>query len=130
MQKNFEIEQGVPKIWEFKGLEMILLRETKRGKNTTAFTLPFLSSTIIQCDSVTHLSHMLESVTHLCHMLESVLLDGKCHLDCHWSGSQCFLSICYACDLLMVSKSWITLPGIISGRHTEFVPVRNVCAQH
>ena len=30
----------------------------------------------------------------------------------------------------MVSKSWITLPGIISGRHTEFVPVRNVCAQH
>ena len=35
MQKSFEIEQGVPEIWGFKGLEMILLRETKTGKNTT-----------------------------------------------------------------------------------------------
>ena len=32
MQKNFEIEQGVPEIWGFKGLEMILLRETKKRK--------------------------------------------------------------------------------------------------
>ena len=33
MQKYFEIEQGVSEIWGFKGLEMILLRETKkRGK--------------------------------------------------------------------------------------------------
>ena len=35
MQKMFEIEQGVPEIWGFKGLEMILLRETKKGENTT-----------------------------------------------------------------------------------------------
>ena len=33
MQKSFEIEQGGPEIWGFKGLGMILLRETKkRGK--------------------------------------------------------------------------------------------------
>ena len=33
MQKIFEIEQGVPEIWGFKRLEIILLRETKkRGK--------------------------------------------------------------------------------------------------
>ena len=33
MQNIFEIEQGVPEIWGFKGLEMILLRGTKkRGK--------------------------------------------------------------------------------------------------
>ena len=32
MQKIFEIEQGVPEIWGFKGLEMILLRETKKRK--------------------------------------------------------------------------------------------------
>ena len=32
MQKSFEIEQGVPEIWGFKRLEMILLCETKRGK--------------------------------------------------------------------------------------------------
>ena len=31
MQKSFEIEQGVPEIWGFKGLEII----QKRGKNTT-----------------------------------------------------------------------------------------------
>ena len=30
MQKSFEIEQGIPEIWGFKGLEMILLRETKK----------------------------------------------------------------------------------------------------
>ena len=30
MQKNFEIEQGVPEIWGFKGLEIILLCETKK----------------------------------------------------------------------------------------------------
>ena len=35
MQKSFEIEQGVPEIWGFKGLEMILLHETKKRKNTT-----------------------------------------------------------------------------------------------
>ena len=35
MQKSFEIEQGVPEIWGFKGLEMILLREAKKRKNTT-----------------------------------------------------------------------------------------------
>ena len=39
MHKNFEIEQGVPEIWGFKWLEMILLREKKRGKNTTALCL-------------------------------------------------------------------------------------------
>ena len=32
MQKRFESEQGVPEIWGFKGLEMILLRETKKRK--------------------------------------------------------------------------------------------------
>ena len=32
MQKIFEIEQGVPEIWGFKMLEMILLRETKKRK--------------------------------------------------------------------------------------------------
>ena len=32
MQKSFEIEQGVPEIWGFKGLEIILLRETKKRK--------------------------------------------------------------------------------------------------
>ena len=32
MQKSFEIEQGVPEIWGFKGLEMILLYETKKRK--------------------------------------------------------------------------------------------------
>ena len=32
MQRNFEIEQGVPEIWGFKWSEMILLREKKRGK--------------------------------------------------------------------------------------------------
>ena len=32
MQKIFEIKQGVPEIWGFKGLEMILLRETKKRK--------------------------------------------------------------------------------------------------
>ena len=36
MQKMFKIEQGVPEIWGFKGLEIILLRETKKGENTTA----------------------------------------------------------------------------------------------
>ena len=35
MQKNFEIEQGVPEIWGFKWLEMILLLRQKGGKNTT-----------------------------------------------------------------------------------------------
>ena len=30
MQNIFEIEQGVPEIWGFKWLEMILLRETKK----------------------------------------------------------------------------------------------------
>ena len=30
MQKNFEIEQEVPEMWGFKGLEMILPRETKK----------------------------------------------------------------------------------------------------
>ena len=30
MQKNFEIVQGVPEIWGFKRLEMILLHETKK----------------------------------------------------------------------------------------------------
>ena len=35
MQKKFEIEQGVPEIWGLKWSEMILLRETKKGKNTT-----------------------------------------------------------------------------------------------
>ena len=30
MQKSFEIEQGIPEIWGFKGLEMILLHETKK----------------------------------------------------------------------------------------------------
>ena len=43
MQKSFEIGQGVPEIWRFKELEMILLRETKNRKNTTvigqAYTL-------------------------------------------------------------------------------------------
>ena len=32
MQKNFEIEQGVPEIWGFKWLELILLHETKKRK--------------------------------------------------------------------------------------------------
>ena len=32
MQKKIEIEQGVPEIWGFKGLEIILLRETKKRK--------------------------------------------------------------------------------------------------
>ena len=35
MQKHFEIEQGVPEIWGFKRLKMILVHETKKGKNTT-----------------------------------------------------------------------------------------------
>ena len=46
MQKNFEIEQGVPEIWGFKGLEMILLHETKRGKNTTVQQQHRSSSTV------------------------------------------------------------------------------------
>ena len=32
MQKIIEIKQWVPEIWEFKGLELILLRETKKRK--------------------------------------------------------------------------------------------------
>ena len=32
MQKILKIEQGVPEIWGFKWLEMILLRETKKRK--------------------------------------------------------------------------------------------------
>ena len=32
MKKGFEIEQGVPEIWGFKELEMILLREAKKRK--------------------------------------------------------------------------------------------------
>ena len=32
MQKKFEIEQGVPEKWEFKGSEIILLCETKKRK--------------------------------------------------------------------------------------------------
>ena len=37
MQKNFEIKQEFPEIWGFKWSDgqMILLRETKKGKNTT-----------------------------------------------------------------------------------------------
>ena len=35
MQKHFEIQQGVPEIWGFKRLEMILLHETKKRKKTT-----------------------------------------------------------------------------------------------
>ena len=40
MQKNFEIEQELPEIWGFKGLEMILLRETKKRKKYHCVPLP------------------------------------------------------------------------------------------
>ena len=46
MQKSFEIEQGVPEIWGFKRLEIILLRETKKEEkiplcsNATAMQEP------------------------------------------------------------------------------------------
>ena len=40
MQKIFEIEQGVPEIWVFKGLEMILLRETKKKKKYHCASVP------------------------------------------------------------------------------------------
>ena len=39
MQKSFGIEQGVPEIWEFKVLGMILLRETKKRKKYHCVTL-------------------------------------------------------------------------------------------
>ena len=55
MQKSFEIEQGIPEIWGFKGLEMILLRETKKeekiplhcGSVRECFKTQFFKSRIV-----------------------------------------------------------------------------------
>ena len=47
MPKNFEIGQGVPEIWEFKGLEMILLRETKKRKKYHCADFNVISAAVL-----------------------------------------------------------------------------------